>query len=682
MTTPRRQAWSRFLEHIEVENDALHATLSDKANVALLPETDLELLLVLARISTAQWGEAIRFLEAGADLPAVFFQEGQEKDDGREPRRAFFGEPRIASYLADGFGGTLKANNDRALWLCSTPAPDAENIVRRMTGAWKGTPLETGDYLVQPATFSRFILPFAYQLTRLTRSVDRFYQERDPTQAEVVRGDENFERLHYLTPDTSQVLFKRARWFALNSEPDQVTFRSHQGELRARLRPPEIVLFEGRDAMQQSESGLLHTGFLIIDVDFPKESEMALEDLQLFNERFRYWCCPFERHRSYYRWFMSDMPVPGEDQRKIADLDDPYFDRWQAPLLHPVRIDGKDYTLFPKSSSRKKSKRSWDEEAVSWVTSPVGNRRGWVVHADNRAWVWTCAQTKEKVERVDARWIRLLNVDPPSPWSAGKFEIEWAKKRTYRRWEEFGSLYGFSMHSGVMLSPPESEPPLWRHFHSMYFDHTLLLLYSRVSTMRFSNELSRVSEGLTSESGDRQHAKRFREVRRQFAYFTNLYQFPLVSNQQQGIEMYTLAREHLDVGEFFEEIEQEIQATHEMIELWEQSQQTRVATKIASVGAIGLALAVATGFLGMNIVVAPDHASSPSWSSTREWQVFGLALLTGSLLLPVLTWLVSRYLDYDSKRQAWVRRFLVIVMIICILAISAGLDLIPAWPWW
>ncbi|MGH8613413.1 MAG: hypothetical protein ACREYF_15710 [Gammaproteobacteria bacterium] len=61
------------------------------------------------------------------------------------------------------------------------------------------------------------------------------------------------------------------------------------------------------------------------------------------------------------------------------------------------------------------------------------------------------------------------------------FEREWAKERTYRRWEEWGSYYGFNYHSGAMLGPPETNPPFWRHFAEVYFDQVLLLLYLRVS---------------------------------------------------------------------------------------------------------------------------------------------------------------------------------------------------------
>ena len=118
-----------------------------------------------------------------------------------------------------------------------------------------------------------------------------------------------------------------------------------------------------------------------------------------------------------------------------------------------------------------------------------------------------------------------------------KFERRWAKERTYHRWEELGTWYGFNYHSGVMIGPPFNTPhdtPIWRHFRQMYFDTALLLLYIRVTLFRFSRQLTKItSEYDITES--KSH-KVFQCLRADFTTFTIRYQFPLLSNQQQAIE--------------------------------------------------------------------------------------------------------------------------------------------------
>ena len=189
-----------------------------------------------------------------------------------------------------------------------------------------------------------------------------------------------------------------------------------------------------------------------------------------------------------------------------------------------------------------------------------------------------------------------MNVDRPSAGPATPFEREWLQGRTYERWKHCGTLYGFNVHSGAMLASPCNEPPLWRHFGETYFDQVLLLLYLRVSTFRFSRELARISADLPS------HQKRdfheFRKIRRVFALLTNLYRFPLLSSQQQGIEMYTSARKWLDVDELFEEVQAEIRETHEMFELLTASQMGAAAAVLTCIALIIGVFAGVMSFLG------------------------------------------------------------------------------------
>ena len=53
----------------------------------------------------------------------------------------------------------------------------------------------------------------------------------------------------------------------------------------------------------------------------------------------------------------------------------------------------------------------------------------------------------------------------------------------------------------------------------------------------------------------KQWRQAFQSLRRDFAMFTNLYEFPLLSNQQQGVEMYEKARENMDVGQLLRDSE-------------------------------------------------------------------------------------------------------------------------------
>ena len=222
-------------------------------------------------------------------------------------------------------------------------------------------------------------------------------------------------------------------------------------------------------------------------------------------------------------------------------------------------------------------------------------------------------------------WVKLLNVDLPGSTPFGthqcrEFEREWARDRTYKRWEEWGTFYGFSYHSGAMLGPtminkdhPEKdpEPPLWRHFGQMYFDQILLILYIRVVLFRFSTQLSLISAEARDAGRGRweEWGEEFERLRWNFALFTNLYQFPLLSNQQQGLEMYALARKGMDVDQLFLEVQQEVQGTNDYLMQRRSQDQARVSnelartsTRLSILASFGLPVALALSFLGMSIV--------------------------------------------------------------------------------
>ena len=119
-------------------------------------------------------------------------------------------------------------------------------------------------------------------------------------------------------------------------------------------------------------------------------------------------------------------------------------------------------------------------------------------------------------------WIKLLNVDKtdsPNPVEvrrSSNFEKDWAKERTYTRWEHFGSLYGFSYHSGVLLSDICGEPPVSHIFRCHYLDMILLLLYLRLTVFNFSQQLNDLSIKVR-KGHNKNWEKDFRKLRKQFA---------------------------------------------------------------------------------------------------------------------------------------------------------------------
>lgn len=475
------------------------------------------------------------------------------------------------------------------------------------------------------ASYTRFLFPFAYRPV-----VDRHPIRDEPCYKPLPLNESDWNRRRrYFTRETADVLFKRARWFAIpqadweNPEdqhpwPRRFKAALHSGELDVELAPPELVLFEWKAGTpKQSAPDLFQTGFLLIEAHFPahQPSTPVLEDLLVFNERFRYWRAPFPTHAERMRSIVDSQGLLGNSESEApSELLSLYLDRWlrllELPLISPD--NGTRLRLFPEA---------WATRARKWWLSELTAGRDedadppaehCLVYADNRAFTWTCALVEAGVSALPTPsvaagllaaedrgyWVKLLNVDAPegSPEATNRvtaFEREWAADRTYKRWEHFGTLYGFNYHAGAMLAAPIADPPTWLHFREQYLDMVLLLLYLRVTLFRFSRALSDISEEARDARGgwraERRWRKRFEELRWRFSVFTNLYKFPLVSNQQQAIEMYSLARRFLDVDELFEEVEEEIASSHEFLDV---SISSKLNDKVFLLTSIALVLAV------------------------------------------------------------------------------------------
>ena len=498
-------------------------------------------------------------------------------------------------------------------------------------------PIVTGDPLQTPggASFTCFVLPFRYKPHPLSYYDAKNVVENDKPYYQPIpmHSHEWISRERYFTAETAKVLFENTKWLVLPDNdwekldyPKFISFyNSNRQKMTVRIHPPRLILYEWQVNPENRSRDILdlfHTGFLVVKASFLQKRRQispSYRDLLHFNELFRYWRVPFQGHK-----VSMEKSMRGTFWNTSKDF---YFRRWQELLQLPLMVasDSAVYRLFPESWDRAAS-QWWSAELEDLEYSVYDNKRlddsGWICHSDTRAFVWSCAIIKNGANALKQMnnseisdddspinlggWIKFLNVDLPGEleWinKATVFEKEWGKGRFYDRWLHYGTLYGFNYHAGVMLAGPCDDPPIVHHFHDHYFDMTLLLLYLRITLFRFSRELTRLSAEMRGTPDfKKEHREEFKILRREFAIFTNLYQFPLISNQQQAIEMYELIRKRMDIEELFKEVEEEIRSSHEYFQFEEEAELNKKIHWLTIVGAI-------LAFIGVIATVAsiPD----------------------------------------------------------------------------
>ena len=320
----------------------------------------------------------------------------------------------------------------------------------------------------------------------------------------------------------------------------------------------------------------MQTGLLVLEAFYPKpdgtEKGPDLADILAFHEAFRHTRRPYFGNDDT---LMKQLAAQWDASGPAADPDEfeIYHRRWAELLGLPVETN-------------------WDDGGRTCAPLEFPSREmdaihpAWAVDADGRAHVCACVLVEERCAsdsplspirefgrhlKAPAQlgyWRRLLNVDklPDDPRDLHEnteFERDWTERRTYLRWAEFGTAYGFTGHSMMMLGAPCGEPPTWRHFGQRYFDQLLLMLYVRASLFRFSRTLSSISsEARKARGNDAPDFTQFREdfarLRLDFDLFTNLYRFPLLSTEQQAVEMFEKLNAALDIEAIYKEVENEV----------------------------------------------------------------------------------------------------------------------------
>jgi len=491
-------------------------------------------------------------------------------------------------------------------------------------------------------------------------------------------------RHNYLTAETREVLFEHATWMVMACEAQPITMTAPDGlelKLKGEVRPPAIVLFEDTCGVE-----LLRRGFLIVEVAFRgnDSADLRLDDLLLFNELFRYWREPFKgdgqaipSHSDLFQKQLQDFAEPfrkmtGRPEQDLAPntpgvRKDLYGERWLSLLQVPF-ADGRAPLAGANCTADDFFGDYADERAFVWTRALFSKREELELivpggrDADKK---WKAEASPESgFRKMFGYWVKLLNADQPAlKWDKGvpssydscietnkttAFERDWAAQRTYRRWEDYNCYYGFNSFSAAMMSEACKNPPTWQHWFQMYFDQMLLLFYVRVTLFQFSRQLTEISGSMLGRRGEQPSDKYleqwqggFRRLRSAFTCFENLYQFPLLSNQQQAVEMYVYLRKGMDISDLYDEISREIQGSDALLESEVEERRNQLSNTLNRLAVLGFGVSAAFGMF--QIEAMTNLISKCPWS-------LGLSILLFGVFAGLWCWLFLLMLKWFKKK--------------------------------
>ncbi len=161
----------------------------------------------------------------------------------------------------------------------------------------------------------------------------------------------------------------------------------------------------------------------------------------------------------------------------------------------------------------------------------------------------------------------------------------------YERWANFGTFYGITRYSMVILTDRYyfNLEHTQQHLRTRYFELAQLCLVQRASMLRFSSETAR----LTSNTAI--NTKEADAIYLNYLNFVNDLYFREVTTQEQGIDLYTLLQQRMGLEHDIKSLENEMTELVNWLKLQQSERLTLVATWFLPASFI-------VGLLGINVI--------------------------------------------------------------------------------
>lgn len=239
------------------------------------------------------------------------------------------------------------------------------------------------------------------------------------------------------------------------------------------------------------------------------------------------------------------------------------------------------------------------------------------------------------------------------------------EKHTYERWSDYGTLYGITRYSFVCLTgsletlkkPWVNAAFLVNHMQTIYFKLCELCLVQRASILRFSDEVAHIST--MKENKRISLTDRVGNLYKQYMRFVNRIYFREVTAQEQGIELYNMLQENMQIERNVKELDSEIKELHSFSSLVQGQKQSRNLELLTIIGAIFIMPSFIISFSG--VIVFPQF----NGHILQHWETF--LFLLPLLIGPIIYHLIDR--KRAKKWIMWWILFIVVVamIILCVL---------------
>jgi hypothetical protein len=241
----------------------------------------------------------------------------------------------------------------------------------------------------------------------------------------------------------------------------------------------------------------------------------------------------------------------------------------------------------------------------------------------------------------DDFWHNYIFIDTSKMYQNRLTLPGYLDKHTYTRWIDYGTLYGMSRYSLVMLTSSYDNLVknkvafLVRHLQTLYYKMAELSLLQRATIISFSDEVTHVSD-LVHEDKEDKAVKKIEELYEHYILFINKIYFREITPQEQGIEMTDMMQRIMRIPGQVKGLDSEIAELNNFAAMIADKNEMKEMNRHTWLATFFLPAMVVSGFLGINYF---QSKTDLDWNNIINFYFFWILVsILLSLTLIILYW--------------------------------------------
>ncbi len=209
-------------------------------------------------------------------------------------------------------------------------------------------------------------------------------------------------------------------------------------------------------------------------------------------------------------------------------------------------------------------------------------------------------------QRVEWDWYQYVFIDNDGPTCQDeKMFNNLLSKATYSRWNSYGTFFGISRYSLTCLIGSDVIN-LLRQTKTMYYRMASLVLAQRALSLYYSREISEISRELDENKlTNKELRRRVNILNRDYLRFVNNVYFREITPHDQGIELYDLMQEQMNIKRDEEGLSTEVEQLYHYVTMTNDEQRNIEAETLSIIATLFLVPTLITGIWGMNLEEKP-----------------------------------------------------------------------------